>query len=178
MKTSQKILITGSGIITALLITSMVVIRDDIQAVFAKRNLDSLYKTLPVEKFARLDFSSANWNANIRQGIEYKLELAVEDSTALRPIIRNVDGTLYFSIDTIQAKGNTGIIKVKISTPLLTAIKSVSGTRIHLRDFQLDSLAVDIQDGCVFTGTDNKLKKVSIKSSGDAWIELRETPDF
>lgn len=177
MKTSQKILITALGFVTALLIISMVILRDHIQTVFTNTALENKYQLIPVEKFDRLDFSS-NWIVTIKHGEAYKLELAIDDSMAFKPIVRNIDGTLLFSMDTTQIKQNTGRIRARITTPLLKAIRLVNGTRIHLVNFQSDSLAIDIENGCVFTGRDNKFKHLSFKSSGYARIELTETPDF
>jgi hypothetical protein len=177
MKTSRKILIGVSIVVTALLVTSLIVIRNDIETFFAKSALEEKYKSVSVENFQRLDFS-ANWVVTIKNAGVYKLELAVDDSTALKPVVKNVNGTLYFSIDSVQSKQHTGTIKARITTPTLKAIRSVSGTHIHLRDFQADSLFIDIDDGCVFTGTDNDFKHLSFRSSGDVRIELTQTPDF
>jgi hypothetical protein len=177
MKTSQKIILIAALIITSLMIVSMVVIRDDIQTIFNQKALADAFEQIPVEKFESVDFS-ANWSVVIRQGTEHKLEISSNDKSSFQPVIKNIDGTLYFAMDTTQLKESTGKLRAKITAPTLKAISSVSGTQIHLSNFQSDSLTVSIEDGCVFTGTDNTIKHLSFKSSGDARIQLNETPDF
>jgi len=174
MKSSKKILITASVLITALIIGSMVIIRNDIELMSP---VEPQYNRISVDKFDRLDFSP-RWIVSITQGIGYKVEVAVEDSLVLKPMIKLADGTLYFSIDTVDSRETSGTIRAKIMTPVLKGIRSVGGTRIHLRNFESDSLTVEIEDRSVFTGVDNKFEFVSFKSFGDARIELTETPDF
>lgn len=176
-KTSKKILITAFVFITVLLIGSMIIVRDDIETLFTTRTALEGFKPLSIEKFEHIDFS-ANWSVTIKQGLAYKLEIANKDSSEVKTLIRVEKKTLYFSLDTIQSTGTPENIKVRITTPSLKSITSLRGTRIHLSNMKSDSLTVDIQDGCVVTGTDNSFKFVSFKSSGDARIELRTTPDF
>ncbi len=176
-KTSKKILITAFGLVTVLLISSMIIIRDDIETSFTTRTALEGFKPLSVEKFERVDFS-ANWSVTIKHGPAYKLEIANNDSSVLKPRIHAENKTLYFSVDTIQSTGALGNIRVRITTPELKAITSLRDTHIHLSNMKSDSLTLDIQDGCVVTGTDTRFKFVSFKSSGDARIELSTTPDF
>ena len=176
MKTSQKVLTIVTGIIVALLITSMVVVRNDIELIRVKAELESKYKAARVENFERLDFS-ANWIVNIRQGNEYKVELAVGEGM-LKPVLKNIDGTLYFKVETVDSIISSGNMLAKITTPSLKGIKAAQGTKIHLKDFQSDSICIILDNSGDFKSTNNHFRFLDFKTSGNVSLQLTDDEEI
>ncbi|MEJ7646076.1 MAG: hypothetical protein WKF87_15890 [Chryseolinea sp.] len=168
MKTSQKIILVATGITTVLIFTTMIIIRDDIQTLFFK-DADWNFKTVALSKFDRLDFS-ANYEAEIVSGLQYSVEIAVQDSTRIFPDVKALDGTLYFSKPDADSLISNPIIKVRITMPLLKSVLGHTGSQITIRNFRSDSLTVNIEKGCVLKGKDNAIDFLTFRT-GDALVE-------
>lgn len=173
MKSSKRILLVTGGIVMVGVIVSLVVVRDVAIQFIRKTEAESNYKTVPVTDFERVDFS-ANWNVRIRQGNEYKVELAAGDSS-LKPKLTNIDGTLYFDAGSTDSLANTTSLFAKITTPYLKGVKARRGTTISLENFQADSIDLVLEDGNTFTGYNNQFSYVLFKTSGA--VSLRLTDD-
>lgn len=173
MKRSRKIVLMIGGIVIVLLSSGLMVMRTDLLFALRKSESESNFKTVVVENFKALDFS-ADWIVNIRQGSEYKVELAFDKETLRTPKMENVNGTLYFTVDSLQSNDKSKSIYAKITAPALHHIKGVKGTTIHLRDFESDSISLVLENGCVFTGNNNHFKNISFKTSGDVSVQLTE----
>jgi hypothetical protein len=171
MKASKKMLLITMGLMIAGVVTGITMMRNHATWWLRKTAAESKFKPVAVEAFESLDFSNY-WTADIRQGKEYKVELATGDNTRLKPRLETIDGTLYFKIDTINGSGNSENIQAKITLPSLLAIKTMHGTKILLRDFQADSLQLILEDGSAFTGYNNQFKYVSFKTSGAVSLQL------
>jgi hypothetical protein len=171
MKPSRKILIVVMGLFIILLIITMVLLRNGVQSLQLKAESEHKYEAVPAEQFEKLDFSS-HWIVKIRQGKECKVELTDEEHSVLKPQIENINGTLYFKVDTTLEKETTGRIHARIIMPSLQEIKAVRGTEIQMDNFQADSVHVVLENGCVFTGNNNTIKYVSFKTSGDNWLHF------
>gem|GEM_PF-1296872 len=177
MKLSHKLLLGVAVGVVALLSTSIVTLRNHIDRVFSGTPEEKLFRVIPVEEFETADFS-ANWDVTIKQGTEYKLEVAVRDGNSYQPVIKNINGILYLSVDTVQSAGTNERIRARLTTPVLRALRSVRGTQVHLRNFQADSLIVSIEEGGLFNGVDNSIQNISFQSPRGTRIELKETSDF
>jgi hypothetical protein len=90
----------------------------------------------------------------------------------LKPTIENINGTLYFKVDTTAPRENADSIFVKITLPSLKAIKAVRGADIYIENFQADSLHVILENGCVFSGMNNNIKYVTIETSGENLLNI------
>jgi hypothetical protein len=174
MKTSKKILLTVACIIIVLLSVFLVIMKNKAQSIHSKVGLSLKYSTVSIDNFEKLDFSS-HWIVRIKQGKECKVELTAEGDSLLKPGIENINGTLYFKVDTTVEKKNIASIHVRITMPSLQAIKAVRGTEINLENFQSDSLGVILENGCVFTGNNNNIKHVSFKTHGDNRLQFTKT---
>jgi len=175
MKTSQKILVVLAGMSLILLVTFLLVIRKDLQLFQIKTELANNYKVIPVDNFNALDFSS-HWDVKIWQGRAYKVELAIDEASMLTPKLKNIDGTLYFDVDSTDNKGKITSLRAKITTPFLHAIKAAKGAMISLNDFKSDSIKVVLEDGAVFKGEENQFEYTSFKTSGDVSIQIIDDP--
>ncbi len=173
MKTSKKILIAVGGLLIVILIITVVILRNGVQSLQSKAELIHKYEPVSVESFEKLDFTS-RWVVRINQGKECKVELTADENSELKPTLENKNGTLYFTMDSTLAKGNTDSIYVKIIMPKLKEIKAVQGTNIQLENFQSDSLHVILGSGCVFNGINNTLKHTSYKIAGDALLNFTD----
>lgn len=163
--------------VVAFLSASIVTVRNHIDRMFSGTPEEKLFKMIPVDEFEAADFS-ANWEVTIKQGTEYKLEVAVRERNTFQPVVKSINGTLYLSVDTVESAGIKERIKARLTTPVLRAVRSARGTHIHLRNFQADSLTVNIEEGSLFQGVDNSIKNISFQSARGTWIELKETSDF
>lgn len=173
MKTSQKIILTATAIITILIFTMMILIRDDIETLFVKDD-EWTFKSIAVDKFDRLEFS-ANYQADVVSGLAYSVEIAVKDSTRIFPEVKAVDGTLYFSDGDADSLITKPIIKARITMPLLKSVWGRTGSEITIRNFQSDSMTVRVEKGCVLKGKENVIKFLTFRA-GDALVEWRNNP--
>jgi hypothetical protein len=174
MKTSKKILLVVAGFIIALLIITMLQLRNGVQSLQSKAELKHKYKAVSVSDFEKLDFSS-HFVVKIIQGKECKVEMTAGEDSILKPRLENLFGTLHFTVDTAIEKENTDSIFVRISMPSLQVIKAVGGTKIHLENFQSDSLSVILENGCVFTEYNNTIKHTFFKTSGENRLDITKT---
>ncbi len=176
MKTTHKILLGITGFLIIYLITGLVALRNETMELLSKTQLENKYKTMPVDTFAGVDFS-AHWNVIIKQGKEYKVELAADESGVLKPNLENREGMLYFKVETVGEVKNQRI-NAKVTVPSLKEIKIVQGTNLHLGNFTADSLNIVLENGGEFIGNNNQINYTSFKTSGDAWLQLTDDPDF
>jgi hypothetical protein len=174
MKTSKKILLVTGGFIIVIMIIDMILLRNGVKSLELKAELKHKYKTVSVDNFDKLDFSS-HWFVRINQGKECKVEMTAEEDSVLKPKLENINGTLYFKVDTTIKKENTVNIHVRIAMPSLLAIKAVKGTEIQMDNFQSDSLHVILENGCVFKGNNNNIKFVTMQTSGDNQLQFIKT---
>jgi len=171
MKTSKKIILFVAGIIIVSLVIYVVILRNTVQSVRLKTGVKHDYQAVSVDNFEKLNFSSP-MIVRIKQGKECKVEYTAEEDSILKPMYENINGTLYFKVDSTE---NETSMHVRITMPSLLTIRATRGTEIQLENFQADSLSVILENGCVFKGKNNSLKRVSFKTSGDASLELTST---
>ena len=171
MKTSNKIILSVGGLVLASFITSLYIFRTDLQKVLVRFDAKSNFKTVPFNNFENLDFSS-KWIVNIKQGSEFKVELASDQKTLLKPKLENIDGTLFFKIETPDGDSTSDSIRARITVPILKSIKAAAGTKIHLAKFVSDSLKIILENGCAFTGHNGDFKNQSFKTSGEVFLQL------
>lgn len=169
MKTSYQILLSAAGVALMILLTNLLVLRNDLKSLQLKK-----YKTTLVERFIGVDFSS-HWVVNIKQGREYKVELWTQDSTVLKTTLENRGGTLYFIAEPSSRDSTTKTSHVRITAPSLQSIKTAKGTKVHIQDFMsyTDSLNVVLENGASFSGKNNHFRNVSFKVAGDAWLKYQ-----
>ena len=163
MKTSKKILIILAGFIIILLIVSLIVLRKDIGTLMEKQTFIE-YKTIPVEEFASVEFSS-NWTVQVKQGKDCKVELAIEEGNDLMPALESKDEILYFSVDTQRIIENTANIHARVTAPVLNTIKAEGNTEIVMKNYWSDSLTVILSDSSTFSGKNNDFTSIKFKAS-------------
>ncbi len=176
MKSSRKILLLTGCIVLIGLLTSLLVTRNVALQFLRKTAAESKYKDVPVTDFERLDFS-ANWDVRIWQGNEFKVELATDENSAWKPNLENIDGTLYFKVQTVDSIENSQPIYAKIIAPSLKGITAKRGTKISLEHFQSDSIQLILEDGNAFKGYNNHFSNMFFKTFGDVSLELTDDGD-
>lgn len=154
-----------------LTITSLVVLKSDLQSLQRKNESENRYETVSVTPFQKLDFKGP-WIVQIRNGKDHKVEWQRIENDLHNPRMENKLGTLYFAMQNDIQDSSQKQIKVKITVPSLISIKAVSGSRIHLKDFDQDSLSVQLEEGVILTGYDSDFKKVSYTTSGNVTLQL------
>lgn len=167
MKTSKKLLIAVAGFMLIYLVMGLILLRNDVQSFLEAEK--GKYSTLEVGNFKNLNFS-AHWNATIRKGNTYKVEVLSKEKVAFQPVIKNVNGILYLKVAT--KNGQTPEIHTRIVMPAIQAITAVGKSIIRLQNFNSDSLKVDMAGGGTFIGKGNKFNKLSFKTSGDSNVQI------
>lgn len=175
MKTSKKILVTVAGILIALLVAGLLMLRNDLLRLLSQEESENNYQEVPVDTFEALDFSS-RWTVRIRQGREHKVEVAVAEGDALKSRLKNVDGTLYFHAESAGEQETTERIQARVTLPTLREIKAARGTEIRLESFEADSLSIILEDSVSFTGVENEIVHLSFQTYGEALIQWTDDP--
>jgi hypothetical protein len=173
MKTSQRILLAVTAILSILIFTTMILIRDDIETQFVKDDGWN-FKSIAVDQFDRLEFG-ANYQADIVSGMEYSVEIAVNDSVHVVPAVNAIGGTLYFSSRVADSLITKPAIRTRITMPFLKSLRGSTGSEISIRNFQADSMTVRIEKGCVLKGKENAIKFLTFQV-GDVLLDWRNNP--
>ena len=95
MKTSKKILIIIAFFLVAIWITTLFLVRKDIQTILAGRSQVE-YRPVSVERFSSLDFSG-QWKVTVRQGKDCKVELGSAEGEDTDTELSHSNGTLHLS---------------------------------------------------------------------------------
>lgn len=161
------------GILVALLVAALMVIRNDLAWLLAQESKVT-YEEFAVGKFTALDFP-ANWDVKVRQAREYKVEIATEGIAGAKPTVENLGGALLFT--TADSAAGVGRIRARITLPLLQSIKGGPGTKIDIGEFESDSVSVSLENGGTFVGYNNLFKFLSLKSSGEASIQITDNSE-
>ncbi len=174
MKTSKKLLIVVAGLVIALLVTSLIAWRIDLEKMMAKYNAENQYELLEITDFKNLDFSG-NWLVRIQKGREFKIEVEVQKTGVPKPDIENIQGTLYFKFDDQAGLSDSDQKKVRIMMPELKTLKAADRTTIELNGFQTDSLKVILENESSFTGINNQIRATTFNTSGNTKLHLIDT---
>lgn len=169
MQTSKKILITTGGILLALFVGTLMVLRSDVRAIYAKQAADVQLTAVPVEAFKVLHFSG-KWNVQVRQGRTYQVEVAFDRQNRYLPQLENRNDTLHFLI-----KGDSSlVVKAKVITPILSGVKA-ENAHVTLKNFEVDSMSIKL-DASHLIGEENKFIYTSYETTGDSKIEFLDDP--
>ncbi|MBN1143496.1 MAG: DUF2807 domain-containing protein [Bacteroidales bacterium] len=171
MKTSKQILLTVAGLVIIFFLAAVILLRNGVQLLRQNDRIANRYREISVNEFERLDISSC-WIVKIRQGKECHIETTADQDSPLNPTIENINGTLFFSVDTASAKTNTDSLFVRITMPILRSVKASKGADINITDFMGDSLLVTLEDGCTFSGINYNIKYVTFKTSGENTLNI------
>ena len=164
MKTSKYIITISAGIIILIMISTLFVLKRDMKSL-TKTDLVVNYKTIQVNDFNIIHFSPY-WDVIIKQGKDYKIELALNNSTGMETNMENVNGILYLKAVKKQDNQSADDLQIRITAPVLQEIIATGNTNIQLRNFWSDSLTVVLKDSSVFSGSNNDFTKITFKASG------------
>ena len=174
MKTSQKILVSVSGILVAFLIVVIIFTRLELSQVLDRKGLPE-YETVLDERFDQLRFSS-NWSVRLKQNREYKVEFSIQDSV-YSPQVENKDGELWFSWDsTVMQKDQQ--LKVIVTAPFFKRIEGEENVTLELLDYSGDSLVISLGDGSQFLGWENVIYNTKFQLKGEVSIDIVDDPDM
>lgn len=162
MKTSKRLLIIVAGFIILLLIVSLFILRRDIRTLMEKQAFIE-YKLIQVKNFMSIDFSS-NWIAQIKQGKDCKVELAIGEGSDQQPKLENKNEMLILSMDSVHTIENASRMHVRVTAPVLHIIKAEGNTRIMMKNFWSDSLTVMLTDSSTFSGKNNDFTQINFKA--------------
>jgi hypothetical protein len=174
MKTSKKILLVVAGLFIVLFFTAVMLLRNGVQQLRQSDRIANRYREISVNEFERLDISS-RWIIKIRQGKDCHIESTADQNSPLKPTIENINGTLFFRVDTAFEKIQTDSFFVRITMPVLRSVHASKGADINITDFMGDSLCVTLKDGCTFSGMNYNIKYVTFKTSGENILILTKT---
>jgi hypothetical protein len=170
MKTSNKILIATAGLLLALLVFTLAVLRNDMLSVIKTESVTT-YKVVDVGSFNKLDVSS-NWVIKIKQGYKYKVELEDGEGSSLNPQLETRAGILYFIVSGSRGKDITGCLHARVTVPDLESITVLGNSKIIMNNFQADTLKVMLGDSVSFQGHNNIFNLVSFNTSCKSWVQL------
>lgn len=171
MRSSKKILVTVAGVVIALFVVGLMVLRQDATTLLRKAELANKYREFPVDKFEKLSFTG-NWEVKVKQGRTHKVEIEIEDGSDFSPRLTQTNNALYFTIegDTAEAKPLT--TRARITAPWLLDIKADGKSQIAIEDFDSDTLYVELENGATFAGKNNYFTHLSFKTVGNSFVQL------
>lgn len=170
MQTSKKILLTLTGILLALFVSSLMILRNDTQEVFEERAMSNPLTAVPVREFKTLVVSGL-WDITVRQGRVQRVEVAFDKEENYLPQLRQSGDTLYLSI-----KGDsTAVVNAKIVTPVLEGVEANDGASVTLTKFKKDSISIKLRDS-YFSDKENEFVHVFYQTEGQTRIDFVDDP--
>lgn len=166
MKTSKKILTASTVLLIVFLVTGLLIVRTELRS-FLKAKTTISYRTLPVEKFDRLEFGTG-YTVQIRQDRGMRVE--VEDDFDQVPQFENE--TLHFGALLVPDPAN----HVRITVPSLKGIRISGNTQLRVMGFDSDSIQVVLEDSSRFIGENNLFLRSTFVTSGNPVLEFRDDP--
>lgn len=163
MKTSQKILLTTVGVAVAFFISSLMILKTNMNEFLDDKNLPE-YAVVLEEKFQNLKFSS-NWLVRFKQDREYKIAIATPDSI-YGPEVKNENGTLIFTRDSMRMDPEQKI-RIMITTPIMKKIEGGEHVTLHIQEFSLDTLSISLEDGGKLMEWNNAIEYSTLKTTGE-----------
>lgn len=171
MQTSKKVLVTVAGIVIALFVVGLMVLRNDVTTLLKQAELTNKFREFPVEKFEKLSFTG-NWEVRIKQGRNHKVEIEIEDKPVISPRLDQMENALHFTVEGDTAEARLLTVRAKVTAPWLLDIRADGKTRITIEDFDSDTLQVALENGASFAGKNNYFSHLSFKTIGDSFVQL------
>lgn len=170
MQTSKKILLTVAGILLALFVSSLMILRNDTLEVFKERALKNELTAVPVREFTSL-VVTGSWDIHVRQGRMQKVEVAFDKAGNYLPQLKQSGDTLYLSI-----KGDsTARVSARVVTPALESLSANQRAKVTLTKFKTDSITVKLKDSH-FMDLENEFIHVSYQTEGETRIDFEDDP--
>jgi hypothetical protein len=173
MKTNKVILLFTAAVIIVVFVIFSIVLHNTIHARRSAFKKEITYKGLSLGVFNRLVLSD-HVSVNILQGKDCVVEYAAAKNT-LKPLVNNLNGTVYIQADSAYRSANKDMPAVKITMPLLLEITANHDSKIQMGFFQADSIHITLGAGCIFNGRNNTLKQLTFRTSGNALINISST---
>lgn len=170
MKKTKILLLSTAAYILLLLISALAVLRMDVRTLVSDADKELKYIPVEVPAFSSLSVP-AHWKVKVRQGRDFKIELAVKGNASFKPALVVVQETAVLNIDTTMAHSATDTVFARVTMPLVCMINAAEGAQIRLENFTSDSIRLELQNGVLFSGKNNSFKYVSYKTSGEVHIE-------
>jgi len=142
MKTNKLILLITAAVILVVFVIFAMILRNTIHIKRSAVEKEITYRTLPLGDFNRLVLSD-HVNVRIRQGKECVVEYATA-ADSLKPLVNNLNGTLYIQADSVFDSANPDLPAVKITMPLLREIIADQDAEIQMGFFQADSIHITL----------------------------------
>ncbi|MCV9386426.1 DUF2807 domain-containing protein [Reichenbachiella ulvae] len=169
MKTSKKILLTFTGVLIALLICGMMLLRSDLEAL---PNIGYEYETVSSNQFHSIKVDG-NWSIKLRQRAQHKVEVEGRAKDIMNKLFKVDNGVLMI---TKHENPENQALHLRISSPLINKIDASNGTEIYMDGFDSDSLEIRLENNSSFISSENMLEKTTIETSGNSWIQLIDDP--
>lgn len=174
MKTSVKILLTTAGVLIAIMVTGITLLKNDARTIALKSRLINEYGLVSVEPFDHIILGEG-WDVKVSQGRAYQVEIDLELIERSEALVKSDDGILHF-MDALRDSSDTELKLARVTVPKLRSIEATKKTKILLRDYITDTLSVNMNGGGDFSSKENQIEYLSFKSSGESSFEWLDDP--
>jgi hypothetical protein len=171
MKKTKILFLSTAAFVLLFLVYALAVLRKDIQTLVARADKELKFTPVEVPAFSSLSVP-ANWKVKIKQGRDFKIELAAYGNASLKPAIEVIKDTAILKIDTTYVLSFTDTVYARVTMPQVNKIYASEGAHIRLENFTSDSVCLMLCNGVVFSGKNNSFKYVGYKTSGEVRIEI------
>lgn len=128
MKKSKILLLSTAAFILLLLISALAVLRMDVRTLVSDADKELKYIPVEVPAFSSLSVP-AHWKVKVRQGRDFKIELAVKGNASFKPALVVVQETAVLNIDTTMAHSATDTVYARVTMPLVCMIHAAEEHR-------------------------------------------------
>ncbi len=162
MKTSKKILLVLSLLLLASFTASLFVLRETGYRGSAENERKGGYETLSQKEIRVLEVGE-NWNVHIIQGLGFRVQLH-QDEGKLAGQIHWKDNNLILE-DLPEQAINTDF-PIRIMAGSLQKIKVHTSARVHMSEFESDSLLLVLEDSSEFRAEKVRITHSKIETKG------------
>lgn len=174
MKTSYKILLITAGIMTALLITGLMILRQDFGSL---SNTSIKYKEIILEPFNQVK-TSQHWDITVTQGRTYSLRVLYDDpNDIVKYELTNNDSILNIGIDTANTNYTyADKASIQITAPRIKYFDIGDSSTLRLKAINIDSLSVHLGHASLLISEESAFEHFLFESLGSSSIEYIADP--
>lgn len=166
MKTNKILLLAFGGVMVALVITGLLLLRNDVAAL-SEGSEEYQYSEAEVMPAERIHIKGM-WNIRFQQGRKFKLEVAGETQADDTQWATN-DGVLELR------HGIKDTCRARLTLPVLKEVIAEESTRLTLNRFEGDTVNVTLGEGVTLIDNNNRFMCMQLDTKGNTTVKMLNT---
>lgn len=168
MKINKILLFALGGVVVALIITGLLLLRNDV-ATLAEKDQEYQFTEVGVASAERF-YINGMWDIRLHQGRKFKLEVISETQS---------DDTRWSTNEEVLEfhHGVKDTCRVRLTVPILKEVIAENNAILKFNRFEGDTLRITLGEGVAMIDNNSRFKCVELNTKGNTSIKTLNT-DF